>query len=115
MNAQPNARFMVWANGDNVPITLRPGQSLSWSGGGPCDEGYSNTGFTAELDASTGIVYLENWYDARDCDGRVTSERRLQCHVMRLKASKNGYGHPFPDWQDVDHSQRDYSAEAAGY
>lgn len=110
-----NARFKFSANigkysgeCNHVTITLKPGQSLSWGYGGPNEEGYSYCGYTWELDG--GNLRMAMTSDASDCDGRLTQYRDYSARLEDLSRSGG-----FPQWREVDASQRDYAAEAAGY
>lgn len=107
-----NARFLVYVNDGMVKLTLRPGQRLSWSTGGPDEEGWHSEGETLEY--RDGGIHCVAWTDGRDCDGRMSTERLLFCPLERLKA-REYEGLLLPDWERVSSSQRDYQAEAAGY
>lgn len=113
-----NARFWINENGTPSKVTLAPGQSLSWSQGGPTDEGWSASGWTLEqpLDRPEWVT-LSRWSDGRDCDGRLSRHWEGECHITRLHSHLNEYTHPSgqPDWSEQGAGQRDYSAEAAGY
>lgn len=101
---------------------------LETSSGGPTDEGYSYTETRWALDTDEGTVRCETTTDARDCDGWISHQSDVECHIDDLasldvypdggdaEASEHGPA-PFrvPAWREVFYSQRDYSAEAAGY
>lgn len=109
---QPNARFWVWANDAPVKLTLRPGQSVSCTEGGPCEEGYSYEHNTWSLDGGAVLRRVER--DARDCDGRVKEERYSMCAVAAL--GDYFYEVPLPVWTELPGGyMRDYAAEAMGY
>ncbi len=110
-----NARFWIWENGAQVRITLRPGaEPLRWATEQATDEGWSAEGSTYYLVGET--VIHEYWTDGVDCDGRLSSSGRLECHKSRLSVRRiEGETHRAPEWESVDSSRRDYNAEAAGY
>lgn len=74
-------------------------------------------------------LYRDTW--SRDCDGVMTSEIELSCHVSRLAArepyqpdpaehwSEDTFcpvpGAKLPEWRTRSSRQRDLQAEAAGY
>jgi hypothetical protein len=103
----PNARFKEWANGCEVILTLRPGQSLNWETGGADEEGWSHTGVTWRLDG--GMIRREITNDASDCDGRLTSEYDQVARIESIDSERR------PNWCEVNSTQHDYAAEAAGY
>lgn len=89
------------------------------------EEGWSRTACTWTLDGDR-VVHTV-YRDGRDCDGRYSSDDVYSCPVSDLAASipgrtqadeENGTPpHPFkvPVWTEGRRSQRDYTAEAAGY
>lgn len=121
----PNARFWHWHSpGDCwVKITLKPGQSLQHSYGGPCDEGWHRSTHQWEYDAESGVVTSTIDESGADCDGRYDSGGEWCCAVADLMAvpgvkdwdGGNVYGPPRPLWTKESSFQRDHSAEAMGY
>lgn len=107
-----NARFLVWVNGDRVTLSLTPGDSLSHSHFARTDEGFESGTVTWSLD--DGVVTLDSWSESRDCDGAHRSSTTLECHVTELQSHEYD-GALLPKWAEVGSSQRDYSAEQAGY
>lgn len=108
-----NARFLIWnARGEAIKVTLHPGEVVSWSTGGPDDEGWHSEGEILEY--ADGGISRTAWTDGRDCDGRLSTETRLFCPMERLH-SREYEGLLLPDWERIESSQRDYQAEAAGY
>ena len=120
------ARWWEPVNGSWVKITLRPGQSLTHHTGGETEEGYSYT--TEQWDFDGRTVERFSFTRSMDCDGRGSSEYGQSCPVERLGTGPHlwlGWNPDHtdridpsrrrPDWQDDRASQRDYSAEAAGY
>lgn len=93
--------------------------------GGQHEEGWSRTWISWELEGDT-VIYRE-YTDGRDCDGRMSTSSLYSCPVADLAkrdvyASGNAEASvdgplPFraPDWTEGRRSQRDYSAESAGY
>ena len=122
-----NARFWVYVNDGPVKLTLRPGQSLEHSEGGPCEEGYSYEYTKWEYADDEPVVYREWATDSRDCDGRHGNGGEQVCHVDRLLEGgtpgmmegddeETWAGVVWPDWQKHrDHSVYDQYAQMAGY
>jgi hypothetical protein len=122
-----NVRFWAYVNGCAVRITLKPGQSIEHSEGGPCEEGYAYSGETWSYE--DGIVTRQWGTDARDCDGRFTQSGEDYCRFDRLSDGNTPYiddcdrldaphweGVIWPDWKEErDTVCRDEFAEAAGY
>lgn len=119
-----NARFYVWENGQDIKITLRPGESVSWSSGGATDEGWSRDYETWSFDGT--FVYNESISDGVDCDGRLTRECQSICHLMDLRKCQPtqrdwtsgedvAWGPLVPQWRKLERSQRDQFAEAMNY
>lgn len=107
-------RFWHYGNGA-VLITLRKGQTLNHSTGGPTDEGWHRESNTWTFDGHTVVCVWRN--DGADCDGRLT---RHGVSWFPIHDAKAGYhdaelGAYFPDWRGGQTHQRDYSAEAMGY
>lgn len=123
MTRERNARFWHWNSGAGegswVKLTLHPGQTLSHYTYSPHEEGYSAEGVTWELDRETVTRTIDT--DGRDCDGSHGWHCAQVCHIDRLGAMPPYYdadaalGIMGPDWQDIDASQYDEFAEAAGY
>lgn len=112
MNSSKNARFWVpWRHG-LVKLTLKPGQSLHASHGGPDDEGWSWTLKGWEHQGNK-VVYQRR-EDGCDCDGRIRDYQKLECPIQDLHAHEFE-GRHYPKWQDAEHTRRDFQAEAAGY
>lgn len=102
-----NARFWVYVNVGDVKLTLKPDQRLVHNEGGPCEEGYC---FTQEVWEHTGRYVVRCLaMEAKDCDGRVEHFWRSRTSICDIPDDHR------PDWEDEGSSQRDYSAEAAGY
>lgn len=114
MNAPTvQARFWFLCR-EYARIKLNAGQTLRYTAGGLTDEGYDVTEYEFTFDGST--VTVSESRDARDCDGRVTDDLVLQCHVDRLASVPNVYsGLLQPDWQRAEDFHRDFAAEAMGY
>lgn len=130
MSMRTNARFWVYVNGGPVKITLRPGQQLSWSCGGPTDEGWSRESETWGYDCEdhVGEVFRQWCHDGRDCDGRLTREGEDVCDLADLRrewpgglddmsqAERDGWRDVrWPAWRKAKSCQYDEYAEAAGY
>ena len=109
-----NARFWTFIHGSPVKLTLREGGSVVWELSGRTDEGWRSEWETWRL--RDGVVEHEHGADERDCDGRFERTGDASCPIHKLH---DGYvlgdGITFPKWEQGDSSQRDHSAEAAGY
>lgn len=93
--------------------------------GGATDEGYIHTYTRWALEGET--VTCETTTDGRDCDGHCSHSSVYACDVVDLATitpsrtqedEENGTPPlPFkvPAWESRSRSQRDYTAEAAGY
>lgn len=115
-----NARFNVLIHGEQVPITLKPGQTLSWGAAWRHEEGWSSVSYVWSFDGE--YVTQDYATDGRDCDGRLSTESVTECHVHHLRAHTYTLNHAdgertyyAPKWETVRSGQRDYSAEAMGY
>lgn len=105
-------RFETYING-GAKVTLRPGQSLTWSQGGDTDEGY-------EWEAVTWThvgdgVHRHCASGGRDCDGASQSDHEDFCPAAKLWTGANWYGEPMPDWEEGQAEVFDQYAQAAGY
>jgi hypothetical protein len=108
------ARFWVWYGSGAVRIKLRKGQELSCVEGGPTDDGYSYTGHTWAFDGEE--VTYTTATNARDCDGVMHYDAVNYCPLSDLQAvADEETSLRFAGWHTRSHSQRDFSAEAAGY
>ncbi len=111
----PNARFWFFNhNLEWTKLTLKPGQVLRWHKAWSHEEGWSSVGeeFTHEGD----YVRWRAVDDGRDCDGRLTQYRELTCPLTQLREPvRYTPDYLLPAWEELDRSQRDYTAEAAGY
>ena len=118
-----NARFWEYVNGEWIKITVKPGQSLAWSQGGPNEEGWNMEGFRFRY--IDDAIRADYWSDGRDCDGRMSDSSSFTCPISRLQVRKPNVfggevygpedGSLLPAWDKLDSQHRDYSAEAAGY
>ena len=113
-----NARFWIYHNETWSKITLRPGESVEFTGGGRTDEGFS---YWAESYEHVGDgIESRSASNASDCDGPL--DRYCDCYcplerISALPAEWNGSNHmpDRPEWHRVSEGQRDYYAERAGY
>lgn len=101
-----------------VRLSLRDGESLSHWQSQPDDEGYHSRASVWRREG--GAIHQEITIDGRDCDGRHSYYYDAVCPVERATArphvSPGSIGMPgLPAWESVSESQRDYTAEAAGY
>lgn len=118
---QMTARFW-WYHLGWVKLSIPPGESLLLQEGGPTDEGYSYT--RTIFTCHDGLVSIESDTEARDCDGRHDFSYESYCPVDMLHVEvpytfgESGDPEPeirTPAWAKGRRSQRDYTAEAAGY
>lgn len=109
----PNARFWDYLNNGRVKITLRPGQSLTWSKWYRTDEGWSSEGCTWSHEGDG--VRCQYGTDGVDCDGRLRQGGELFAPLADLRTGETVDGIPYPAWEEIESWQRDYAAEAAGY
>jgi len=124
------ARFWVWHKESYVRLALKDGQDLSTHDGGPCDEGYSCESTKWSRDGNTITQEYAEW--GRDCDGRheYHSTRYADIHELEVNAQyatigdEDSFDEPedtrriicrTPNWTREERSQRDYTAESAGY
>jgi hypothetical protein len=105
-------RFWHYGN-EPVLIKMRAGQTLRHSSGGPTDEGWSRDTDVWTFDGRT--VTHEWVSDGVDCDGRLTQYGESYFRACDAFAGNEVDGVRFPAWQQGEHGQRDYAAEAMGY
>jgi hypothetical protein len=111
-----NARIWIWENGAPIKLTLKPGVPLRWTHGGRDEEGWSWTRLTFEWDGHTLLQSYD--FDGRDCDGRLTRSGACCTTPDLFQAGHQEETDPavrYPKWEELSQSQRDYTAEAAGY
>ena len=108
-----NARFWIDVNGAPARITIRPGQTVHITNGGPDCEGWSRDSL---LLRHTGDgVYSEIFTEGRDCDGYSSRWADCFCPLEDLNSGATVDGVTFPRWGDSTVECRDEYAEAAGY
>lgn len=110
-----NARFWVFVNSGYVKLTIPPGVTLSHSMGGQTGEGAHWEATRWEYE--DGVV-TEEWDEwGSDCDGRYERYVSRSCPVTELTwdVSMSDGVPDRPNWIVRDHTQRDHTAEAAGY
>lgn len=107
-----NARFWAYINGAPVKLTLAPHQTLRHVSGGLTEEGYSWECIYWHFDGAS--IHRGVTVQACDCDGRIDRHHDSQCALADLAACEYE-GIAYAAWSDGEESQRDYSAEAAGY
>lgn len=108
-----NLKFWEYVNGSPVRLTLRPGQTLHWSKGGPDSEGWGRESICWKH-TGTG-VYTESFVEGRDCDGYSSRWADSFCPPEGLTSGASFDGVTFPRWEDSTVECRDEYAEAAGY
>lgn len=105
--------FNYWMGGEYAVIILGEGEHQSYSEGGPTEEGYDYTHISFTHEGDKIVMGIEN--TGRDCDGRIDCSSEFTCDLDKLAGHENPDGILVPIWERVSASQRDYSAEAAGY
>lgn len=117
-----NARFWIFIHGGLVKITLRPGQTLTHSYGGPCEEGWSRYSEQWHYDDERGIIERHWIFEAKDCDGRHANYDSDDCPLHALHHGGEPYAVGdaanvrYPDWRGIgDGGQYDQFAEMSGY
>lgn len=108
-----NARFWNYVNGSTVKLTIRPGQTLSWSKCWRHDEGWSRETVTFSH-VGTGVE-VESISDGRDCDGYVNAKSSSYCPIANLSKGSIREGVKFPRWHDPEVEVYDQFAQRAGY
>ncbi len=110
-----NARFWVWVCDGWVKLTLRPDQTLSHAMSAPTDEGWESKSTIWTHQGDRVSQYSER--ASRDCDGLCDSQCETSAPLSALAAIEGSEPDDpcRPDWREIRSSQRDYSAEAAGY
>ena len=120
-----NARFWIVVNGSPAKLTLRPGQTIQWSTGGPTEEGWSSESraWTYDFDDRGEYVTESFFDDGRDCDGRLSQGGEIECPVERLARGRAADADlapivgRWPDWKasKTQYAVFDEFAVAAGY
>ena len=108
-----NYKFWVYVNGSPVRLTLKPGQTVHHSSGGPDSEGWFRESVIYKH-AGSG-VYFESFVEGRDCDGYSSRWSDGFCPGEGLTSGAAMDGVVYPRWDDVTMECRDEYAEAAGY
>lgn len=123
------AHFWVFVNEGFVRLSLKDGQSIEHTTGGPTDEGYYHDCEKWTRDGEIIIREFVSW--EADCDGRFETHSTPTAHIEELERNEqyeavqddDGWHMPesgriiclTPEWVRGRSGQRDYSAEAAGY
>jgi len=114
-----NCRFLVFINGSDVKLTLKPGQKLAHFQGAPNEEGWSSEYHKWSLSYDGGTLHREYISDGCDCDGRLTRSDTARASAdpdtFRWDCPDQYGGRSFPYWTDGHAEQRDYAAEAMNY
>ena len=108
-----NARFWNYVNGSAVKLTIRPGQTLSWSQCWRHEEGWSRETVTFSH-VGTGVE-VESISDGRDCDGYMSAKSSSYCPIANLSKGSIREGVKFPRWHDPEVEVYDQFAQRAGY
>jgi hypothetical protein len=123
LNPIQTARFWTWLNDGWVKISVPIDKPMTWGKSWNNGEGYSCEHNTWEWDGSH--LTENSGYSGTDCDGRHSSQsnrfveperiKSVQCFAWWDNEKFPILGMFMPDWTEGKRSQRDYSAEAAGY
>jgi hypothetical protein len=138
------ARFWSFENGAAVKLTIREGQTLRWNYQEPTEEGWAAGGFEMYRVGDTVVceTWSDGRDCDGRLSGSQRSECHVsrlashlvwtcpECHnitthsdnregefsaVCRACGAQLFKPERFPDWNPISTTQRDYSAEAAGY
>lgn len=105
--------FNYWLDDEFEVITLKEGEMKHFTVGGPNEEGYSYTYTT--FGHMGDHVEMQVTTRARDCDGSIETYGEYTCPLTELASWETPDGVMTPNWEKVEESQRDHSAEAMGY
>jgi hypothetical protein len=101
-------------------LTIPEGETVTAHESHQHEEGWDATWIEWSFDGE--VVTCRTVTDGRDCDGRMITDDAVTCPVADLAsvtpyAPEGEAAPPFllPAWQAGRRSQRDYTAEAAGY
>ena len=117
-------KFQISFEGKPTRIKLANHQTIHLFEHHYHDEGWSSCHI--RIVRHDDIIYETVSTDGRDCDGRMTTESKYFCHRKDLRShwykrpiygSRKEYSRDswWPKWTYRDGSQRDFTAEAAGY
>jgi hypothetical protein len=113
-------KFLAYFN-DKIELVEFDSENLevNFSNGGETEEGWSWEYEFYSLDTDDDgipVVMCKRVTEARDCDGRFDTSCTHMARLDRLAAQSMEDGLWFaPEWIEMKHGQRDYTAEAAGY
>jgi len=98
-----NVRFWIFPRSTPVKLTLRPGQTLTYSECHRTEEGFSGTSERLTYDAEQGLVFSEWVTEGRDCDGYL-SHSGTKC--FKVENASAGHvdeeGISYPQWDDYE-------------
>jgi hypothetical protein len=119
----PIARFFMYDDDPDrgvIYLQLVVGESRSFHYKGDHEEGWWSRQETYEFDGVVVRSYIET--DGTDCDGRMQRFSEFHCAVSDLATMIGWYNGRedvsaprMPAWESGPKSQRDHTAEAAGY
>lgn len=113
--SEPTIRFWVSVHNNFVRLSLRPSQTRRHSEFEYTDEGFerNSRSWTHKGDR----IVESSYHKARDCDGLYEGWTVRECEADQMTARTSEYapGYLLPEWEHISSSQRDHSAEAAGY
>ena len=115
-------KFWIRHNQDWVKLNIHPGEVISYTSGGPTEEGYSYTTEWWSLNGSR--LWREVYTRSRDCDGpreywleqqQDNEEPWVEAGHYNDGGEWIGLGLRKPNMRRVGSRQRDYFAESMGY
>lgn len=113
-------RFNYYFDGEGRKVTLKPGESVSFSFRRATDEGF--TGEHVTLSLENRVIVERYLSEGRDCDGRhhYSRERRCPVYDRAVIRPHRQYGSPksrmaYPRFQVVEDEVYDEYAQIDGY
>lgn len=115
-----NSRFVVYHNDQFTKLTIKPGERLRFSSGGPHEEGYSYRYEEFYYSKEEEKVYCTVYDQSLDCDGPYERTWVGYFYVNKefFDKSVDEYGNlnrHRPIWVKENEHQRDVYAEMMGY
>jgi hypothetical protein len=111
----PAVLFWTYVNGAHAGVYMEPGDVVSFTFGGPHEEGFSRTTMTFKHDGE--FIVCSDETDSRDCDGPLSTWDESEARIDALDAREPVQDElpRTPAWEIRNRGQRDAFAEAAGY
>lgn len=114
-------RFWHDFNGSYVRITIRAGEEVNLESMRRTDEGFIRRWVSFRCEDDGSAIHVDEFVRQRDCDGVSESGWAGVCSTDKLAARvgcpefEESRGLMLPEWEEEGKTQRDFSAEAAGY